>query len=109
MVLTKSLEVGESVGAYKKMENGQQQLVSWAMQYPQGTIGHVYTLEEYRERGLAHAVVHELCKRLKAKGETPLANVEEGNATSNALFQKLGFKLNQGSVTVLGNFETSCL
>ena len=54
------LEIGESVGAYKKTENGEEQLVSWAMQYQQGNLVHVYTQEEYRKRGLALAVVHEL-------------------------------------------------
>ena len=45
----------------------------------------MYTLEEYRKRSPALAVVHELYKRVKVKGETPLADMEEGNATSNAL------------------------
>ena len=45
MYFTECVEIGESVGAYKEMENGDQQLVSWALQYHRGCIGHVYTLE----------------------------------------------------------------
>ena len=108
MVFAKCLEAGESVGAYKKTENGEEQLVSWAMQYQRGCIAHVYTLEEYRKGGLAITVVHKLCERLRAKGETPYAEVEGGNHVSNGLFQKLGFKPNQASSTMLGNFEPSC-
>ena len=109
MVFAKCVEVGESVGAYKKTENSEQQLISWAMQYQRGSLAHVYTLEEYRNRGLALAVVHELCRRLKVKGQTPVAEVIEGNEISNGFFQKLGFTLNQQSITFLGNFESSCL
>ena len=108
MVFAKCVEVGESIGAYKKTEDGDEQLVSWAMQYQRGSLAHVYTLEEYRKRGLALAVVHELCKRLKAKGQTPVAEVTEGNDKSNRLLQKLGFTLNQQSITYLGNFTSSC-
>ena len=108
MYFTKCLEIGESIGAYKVMENGEQQLVSWALQYHRGCIAHVYTLEHYRKRGLAINVVHELCRRMKLKGETPMAEIREGNITSDRLFKKLGFTLNPQTFTVLGNFEPSC-
>ena len=64
--------------------------VSWGMQYPHGHFGHVYTLPEYRRRGLATIVVRELCKLVIADGLTPVAIVELGNPISG-LFLNLGF------------------
>jgi len=68
------------------------QLVSWAVvDVYTSSIHHLYTLEEYRRRGLASAVVRELCRKIQAKGEVPLSYVALGNHTSVALFEKLDF------------------
>ena len=105
MKFSKCLEIGESVGVYKKMENGEEELVSWAVQYERGAIGHVYTLENYRHQGFAIVVVYELSKKLRAKGMTPIAEVIENNWPAHALFQKLGFKCDEECSVYLGNFD----
>lgn len=68
-------------------------LVSWAvtMDVFDGMIHHLYTLKEYRGRGLACAVVKEMCSRLLDKGEVPLAYIISGNDRSATLFKNIGF------------------
>ena len=67
-------------------------LVSWAVisEYS-GGIHHLYTLEEYRGRGLASAVVREMSRRIQDKGEVPHCYIAVENDPSAALFQGLGF------------------
>ena len=67
-------------------------LVSWAVRSEDcGEIHHLYTLEEYRGRGLASAVVREMSRRIQDKGEVPFCYVVAGNSVSPALFKRLGF------------------
>ena len=54
-------------------------------------IHHLYTLEEYRGRGLASAVVREMSRRIQDKGEVPFCYIVVGNSASPALFKGLGF------------------
>ena len=105
MKFSKCLEIGESVGVYKKMDSGEEQLVSWVVQHEYGTIGHLYTLENSRHQGFALVVVYDLSKKLRAKGMTPIAEVLEDNWPAHALFQKLGFKCHEEPSIFLGNFD----
>ena len=67
-------------------------LVAWALQNAgTGEIHHLYTLEEYRGRGLASAVAREICRRIQDKGEVPFCNIVVGKTDSEALFKRLGF------------------
>ena len=67
-------------------------LVSWAViSENYGGISHLYTLEEYRGRGLASAVVREMSRRIQDKGEVPFCYIVVGNSGSAALFKRLGF------------------
>ena len=104
MKFSKCLQIGESVGVYQKMDSGREQLVSWAVEYERGTIGHLYTLEDYRHQGFALVVVCEISKKLRAKGSTPMAEVIESNGSAHALFQKLDFKCDEERSVFLGNF-----
>ena len=54
-------------------------------------IHHLYTLEEYRGRGLASAVVREMSRRIQDKGEVPFCEIVVGNTVSAALIKGLGF------------------
>ena len=67
-------------------------LVSWAVicEYS-GGIHHLYTLEEYRGRGLASAVVREMSRRIQDKGQVPHCYIAVENDVSAALFKRLGF------------------
>ena len=87
------------------MDSGEEQLVSWVVQHERGTIGHLYTLENSRHQGFALIVVYDLCKKLRAKGMTPIAEVVENNWPAYALFQKLGFKCDEEPSTFLANFD----
>ena len=67
-------------------------LVSWAVRSEDcGEIHHLYTLEEYRGRGLASAVVREMSRRIQDKGKVPFCYIVVGNSASVALFKELGF------------------
>ena len=67
-------------------------LVSWAVRSADGgEIHHLYTLEEYRGRGLASAVVREMSRRIQDKGEVPFCEILPGSTVSSALFKGLGF------------------
>ena len=67
-------------------------LVSWAVIAEfSGEIHHLYTLEEYRGRGLASAVVREMSRRIQDKGEVPFCFIVVGNSGSADLFKGLGF------------------
>ena len=67
-------------------------LVSWAIRSENcGGIHHLYTLEEYRGRGLASAVVREMSRRIQDKGQVPFCEIVVGNTASVALFNRLGF------------------
>ena len=81
---------GVSVGVFT--QNEPHRLVSWAVQDAYGrSIHHLYTLEEYRRRGLASTVVKEMCRKILDQGEEPYAMIGIGNNRSETLFKKLGF------------------
>ena len=56
-----------------------------------GYINHLYTLEEYRGRGLASAVVREMSSRIQDEGQVPFCYIMVDNDASIALFKSLGF------------------
>ena len=67
-------------------------LVSWAVRSENcGAIQHLYTLEEYRGRGLASAVVREMSRRIQDKGQVPYGDITLDNDTARAVFKALGF------------------
>ena len=82
------ISYGGSVGIFTTSN----ELVSWAVRSVEsGGIHHLYTLEEYRGRGLASAVVREMSRRVQDKGEVPFTFISVGNDVSISLFQALGF------------------
>ena len=67
-------------------------LVSWAVGSAEyGGIHHLYTLEEYRGRGLASAVVREMSRRIQDKGQVPHCYNLVGSDALMSLFRGLGF------------------
>ena len=67
-------------------------LISWAIRdLIHGAIHHLYTLEEYRGRGLASAVVREMSSRIQDEGQVPFCYILVGNDASVALFKRVGF------------------
>ena len=67
-------------------------LVAWAVRnMVNGFIYHLYTLEEYRRRGLASAVVREISSRIQDEGQVPSCDIVLDNDASIALFKRVGF------------------
>ena len=76
-------------------------LVSWAVrELVYGFINHLYTLEEYRGRGLASAVVREMSSRIQDEGQVPFCYIMVDNDASIALFKRVGF-VEQGRFSVM--------
>ena len=67
-----------------------QRLVCWMMQYDTGLIGHLFTLEEHRGKGLAKAVMTEMCRKVSSTGEPVLVPVAHENHPSISLCKKVG-------------------
>ena len=66
--------------------------MSWAVrEMVHGTIHHLYTLKEYRGRGLASAVVSEMSSRIQDEGQVPFTYIIVDNDTSITLFKRVGF------------------
>ena len=81
-----------SVGIFTDSTTPSHKLVSWAVisEYS-GEIHHLYTLEEYRGRGLASAVVREMSRRIQDKGQVPFCEVKVDNDGPVSLFKRLGY------------------
>jgi len=66
-------------------------IVSWALTHDDGAIGALHTLEEYRGRGFAAAVVKYMILQHRKEDKIPFVYVEESNINSLNLIKKLGF------------------
>ncbi|KYQ88403.1 hypothetical protein DLAC_11104 [Tieghemostelium lacteum] len=67
-------------------------LVSWIIFCNDGSIGNLYTLEEYRGRGLAKKIVSKIILNVIDRNMTPYLYIHVDNEASNSLFDSLGFK-----------------
>ena len=70
-------------------------LVCWILRDYDGSLHHLYTVEQYRRRGLASAVVRMMCKRIQDQDDVPFCYVYNDNHISMALFHSLGFTESQ--------------
>ena len=62
--------------------------VAWLMQYPYGQIGHGFTCEEYRKKGLISHPLREISKKIIADGDLPETNTVDANST---ILKRVGF------------------
>lgn len=67
-------------------------LVSWVVQRGDGSMGIMYTLKEYRRKGIGEWLSKHLINRILEKGEIPYLHIVVENAPSIALAESLGFK-----------------
>lgn len=67
-------------------------LISSAMVHNNNSIGVLYTSKEYRNIGYGKKVTLDLCRKLVARGITPLAYITEENLPAIKLFESCGFK-----------------
>ncbi len=62
--------------------------VAWCMQFGvSGEVGNLYTLEEYRRKGLGTAVKRAFCRKLLSQGDIPFSVVLDGAPTSSVKWQ----------------------
>lgn len=64
---------------------------AWVLQHPDGTMGMMHTLEEYRHMGLARDSSLGLIKELLKRGEIPMVQIAEDNTASQTLAKSCGF------------------
>ena len=78
-----------SAGLFLKSND---QLVCWMVNNPPFGMGLLFTLEEYRRRGYAKLVTQYMSKRMVQSGLVPFVTIVQGNTSSFAFFQSLGFQ-----------------
>ena len=61
--------------------------------HPEGTIGMLEILPEYRRRGFAFLLESAMMKRQQMKSRIPFAQIVKGNEASIALHEKLGMEI----------------
>jgi 8-oxo-dGTP diphosphatase len=67
-------------------------LAGWALFHDDGAMGMLHVVNEFRRKGIAKALVINLCKGLREKNEVPFTSVEPSNIASLTLIQSLGFE-----------------
>ena len=65
--------------------------ISWIVAYKYGALGILQTVPEWRGEGCAKACINNLACHLESLGVTPHTHIEDGNTSSLALFEKMGF------------------
>ena len=83
------IEKMPSVGLFLKSND---QLVCWMVSNPPFGMGLLFTLEGHRRRGYAKLVAHFMSKRMAQSGFVPFVTIVQGNSSSFAFFQSLGFR-----------------
>ncbi|EOC99413.1 GNAT family N-acetyltransferase [Caldisalinibacter kiritimatiensis] len=66
--------------------------ISWAVIREDGSMGIMYTREEYRGKGLAASVSIDLAKKVIDNNWTPYVHIVTSNTPSIALAESIGFK-----------------
>ena len=69
------------------------QLVTWAFVSEFGALSSLHTLEAYRRKGLAKAVIYHLAKTLLNERKVVFNVIEKENESSRQLFRKMGFTI----------------
>lgn len=62
--------------------------VAWVLQHNNGSIAHIYVLDEYRKIGLAQRVLNSLIFQLQSNDMPVFAFIRIGNTASEHLFGK---------------------
>ena len=88
-----SLRRGEILGCYAEGK-----LVGFVGLHPEGSIGLLFVLPEYRRRGLAEALERRIFNRELAAGHIPYGQIFIGNTASRALQEKMGVSFSDGYI-----------
>ena len=65
--------------------------VAWCICHDDGSIGHIYTAESHRRRGLAKEMTYGMVRAALAGGWLPFCHIKKVNEPSLALAEKAGF------------------
>lgn len=68
------------------------ELVAWCIVYKNGSVGMLYTKEEFRGRGFARVAAASVSSRLASAGFQPYCHIVADNDASMRLFASLGFE-----------------
>ena len=91
--LTDLVKLYHSVGVFTRLPSGiiSETPIGWCLQYPNGEVGSLYVVEEYRRKGLAKIMVQHMCKLVVEDGEIPFISAEKNNFKPISLFLNVGF------------------
>lgn len=67
-------------------------LAGWALFHDDGAMGLLHVIDDFRRKGIAKALVVNLCQKVREKNEVPFTSVEPSNVASLSLIQSLGFE-----------------
>ncbi|KAH8244564.1 hypothetical protein KR038_002426 [Drosophila bunnanda] len=79
-----------SVGLYEEESN---ELVAWCIRAPDGLLAALQVKDSHKRRGFGVLVVKEFSRRVALQGQDVMAEVDQDNKASAALFRKMGFEL----------------
>ena len=66
--------------------------VAWALQNFCGVVSNLFTVEEYRMKGIGTFVLSHLTRLILERGENVFVSIEKKNEMSIRMHEKLGFK-----------------
>ncbi len=66
--------------------------VSWLVRREDGSMGIMYTLDTYRQKGLGIYLSQHMINRILSMGQTPYLHIHHGNMPSIRLAESLGFR-----------------
>ena len=95
----------ESVGLFK--DTDPPELVSWIIQYPDGYMGHFFTLEKYRCQGFGSAVFSEMCRKIKSSRNIPVLETTKSHVIE--YYKTFGFVEIGDNVTITCRFREKVL
>ncbi|CAL8103769.1 unnamed protein product [Orchesella dallaii] len=103
--IAEAIKTLKSAGVFKRTKHPKtgeisssrtnEDLVSWIVFRQIGTLNALYTVDDYRRRGLARWALEAASKWLAEAGFIPVCDIEEYNEDSRKLVDKIGFKLIQ--------------
>ena len=70
----------------------QDQLIAWVLTHDDGAIGFIKVLPEYRNKGYAKLLTHEVIARQQLENTLSFVHIEKDNMKSIALAEKVGFE-----------------
>jgi 8-oxo-dGTP diphosphatase len=70
----------------------QDQLIAWVLTHDDGAIGFIKVLPEYRNKGYAKLLTHEVIARQELEKSLSFVHIEKDNMKSIALAEKVGFE-----------------